>query len=199
MERTALSISGRVAGFQTPFTRRMEPELKQDVIGFERGVGGQFGAPVAVALPAGQPDRRRRARMRLLGGRVPACCRLEIGALIGSMIGQLRGQREAHILFHQFDLFQSVESRVRARNSISSCTRCSGRRGAGRHGHVLHAFEPRRIHFAAIVHQVGADAEVVAHFHQALGIGAVLRTHHQQQIADRRDTAFTAIWRFSVA
>ena len=48
-ERTRLGFPDAVLG-------RIQPELEQDVIGFEGGVGAQFGAPVAVALlQTGQP------------------------------------------------------------------------------------------------------------------------------------------------
>ena len=67
MERAALSISGRVSGSQTPSDGRIEPELEQDVIGFQRGVGGEFRAPVAVALlKAGEIDCR--PALGLFGG-----------------------------------------------------------------------------------------------------------------------------------
>ena len=47
---TARLIWPRLGGFQTPFDGRMQPQLKQDVIGFERGVGGQQRAPVAIRV-----------------------------------------------------------------------------------------------------------------------------------------------------
>ena len=39
--RTALSIAAAVGRIPDAIRRRMQPELEQNVIGFERGVGGE--------------------------------------------------------------------------------------------------------------------------------------------------------------
>ena len=41
-------MRARVGGFQTGPPRLMEPELQEDVVGFERGIGGEFAAPEAL-------------------------------------------------------------------------------------------------------------------------------------------------------
>ena len=48
MERAARSMRSRVGGFQPLFVRLIEPELEQNIIGFQRRVGGQFAAPEAL-------------------------------------------------------------------------------------------------------------------------------------------------------
>ena len=62
IENRAGCLVDEGAGFRLPHAvlRRIEPELEQNVVGFEGGIGAELGAPVAVALlqacePTGGP------------------------------------------------------------------------------------------------------------------------------------------------
>src|ERR1035438_9247708 len=58
------------------------------------------------------------------------------------------------------------------------------RRGGSRGDrHVTNAVQPSDIDFCVVVDQIGAHPGVGAHLDQPLRIGAVLRSHHQQQVA----------------
>jgi len=56
----------------------MEPELEKNVIGFESGIGGQLGAPVAVA----RLQVHRRARARLAASSAPVSIDLAVSTCV---------------------------------------------------------------------------------------------------------------------
>ena len=182
MDRTALSMQRPRRRLPHSAHRRIQPQLEEDVIRFQRGIGRQLRAPVSVRAPADRPERRR--PVQCPGRRAPGAC-LAISSRAHSSNrnhGQLRGQRKPHVFVHQLDLLHFAET-VPRRNSINSCTRCSGAEAPA----VTATFFTPSSQFVstivAIVHQVGAHARIFPHLYQALGIRAVLRAHHQQQVA----------------
>ena len=127
IERTALSISGRVGGFQTPFARRMEPELEQDVVGFERGVGGQFARTSGRRrLQARQVDPAARPRAPVAAAAIPARLPTCSGCAHRMRNRSAPGAARTARLPPPSRFLPSRETRARRRNAISSCTRCSG-------------------------------------------------------------------------
>ena len=61
------------------------------------------------------------------------------------------------------------------------------RRCAGGDRDRLNTFQPGRIHFGIVVHQIGGHAFVLADFHQAARIRTVLRANHQQYVRKWHD------------
>ena len=168
----------------------MPPQLQQNVIGFQRGVGREVGPPVPVAVLL--PNRKFAASP-------------QASAHSGDQrVGELKARTHTRAIVCSCTVRLNSEGRLKRTSSslISISSRlsetvCPQRldqllhqilrgRSAGRNRNGVDALQPFRPDFAQIVNQIRGHAGLLANLHQPPRIRTVLRTHHQQQLAQRR-------------
>ena len=92
---------------------------EKDVIGFERGIGGEVRAPVAVRVLQRQQSDRLPGARPAPAAEIRVSCAYAVDVLIvrkSSLVpelpSQLRRQGEAHVFVDQFHFFQLVKTLV---------------------------------------------------------------------------------------
>ena len=177
--------------------------MQQDVVGFQRGIGAEFAAPVALLVLNGEQvlargiDRRGDSALDVvqLPKRISAgtggerCCHsssCSYSARAGAapMASTISGGRPKRT----FSGITSTSCRCEALLLEESQPPAPGSRAPKRPPSSATVFTPSSHsgRWTEILDQVRLGAQVARHLHQAVGVGAVVRANHQQQIAIAR-------------
>ncbi len=91
------------------------------------------------------------------------------------------GKRKAHVFRHHFNFFQ-VRKTALAEKLDHLLHQHVGSGGAGGESDGFHAIQPTGIDVAIGIDQIRTRPQVAGHLHQAVGVRAVGRAHHQHQV-----------------